>query len=200
MPAPLEFYFDFSSPYGYLAATRVGPLARRFGREVRWHPILLGAAFKATGMAPLPLVPLKGPYSVRDMERSARFMGITLRMPQPFPIATQAPARAVCWVRRKYPEQVEALILALYRAYFVDGIDISAPEATVSCAAGLGLDAAGVRAALADLAIKDELKAEVEAAVGLGVFGSPYLVVDGEPFWGADRLEQAERWLALGGF
>ena len=77
MAAPIDFYFDFSSPYGYLAAQKIDALAAKHGRTVDWHPLLLGVVFKETGMAPLTMVPLKGEYSKRDFARSARFHGIT---------------------------------------------------------------------------------------------------------------------------
>lgn len=200
MPSPIEFYFDFSSPYGYLAATRIGALAARHGRTVDWRPMLLGAAFKATGMAPLPMVPIKGEYSMRDMPRSARFLGVPFNLPARFPISTVAPARLVSWLRRRGGVDLEAAVLALYRAYFVDGVDISAADAAAGCVGALGIDSAEALAAMADPAVKEGLREEVEAAVAAGVFGSPFIRVDGEPFWGVDRLDQVERWLSTGGF
>ena len=92
---PLDFYFDFSSPYGYLMSEKIDAVAARHGRKVRWHPILLGVIFKATGSAPLTLQnPAKAAYSIHDFERSARFMGIPYRHPTHFPLATQNAARA----------------------------------------------------------------------------------------------------------
>jgi 2-hydroxychromene-2-carboxylate isomerase len=175
MPSPIEFYFDFSSPYGYIGATRITTLAARYGRTVQWKPMLLGAVFKVTGSGPLPSLPLKGDYALRDMPRTARFHGVPFNMPATFPIATQAPARAICWLEEKAPEKVEAAVLALYRAYFVDGVDISSPVATAEVLGGLGVDAAALQAALNDPAVKERL-------------------------WGTDRFEQIERWLSQGGF
>jgi len=87
MAAPIDFYFDFSSPYGYLASQKIEALAAKYGRTVEWHPVLLGVVFKETGASPLTMVPLKGEYSRRDFERSARFHGIAgFRMPPKFPI------------------------------------------------------------------------------------------------------------------
>ena len=200
MKPPIDFYFDFSSPYGYLAAQKIEALAAKHGRAVNWRPMLLGVAFKATGMAPLPQLPLKGPYAMRDFVRSARFLGIPYRQPSVFPISTLSAARAFYWLQAQDPKKAVELAKALYRAYFADGVDISKPENVAKVAQGLGIDPAGLAAALNDAAVKDRTRQEVDAAVAKGVFGSPYIVVDGEPFWGVDRFEQIERWLAQGPF
>ena len=200
MSDPVEFYFDFSSPYGYLAATKISQLAGKYGRSVAWKPILLGAVFKVTGSGPLPSLPLKGPYATRDMPRTARFLGVPFNLPDPFPVSTQAPARAIYWLEQKAPERIEACVLALYRAYFVDGRDISSPDTTADVLASLGLDRSEVLAAIGEAAIKERLRSATQTAIERGVFGSPYIIVDGEPFWGTDRLDQVERWLKSGGF
>ena len=195
MSEPIQFHFDFSSPYGYLGAETIEALATRHGRSVDWHPFLLGVVFKSTGAQPLTKVPIKGDYAKRDMPRSARFHGVPFRMPPKFPIATQAPARIVLWQRARDATRVGALVRALYRAYFVDGRDIGDPDVAADVAGELGLDRAAARAAVDDPAVKDALRNEVETAIAKGVFGSPYIVVDGEPFWGVDRFDQLERWL-----
>jgi 2-hydroxychromene-2-carboxylate isomerase len=201
MAAPIDFYFDFSSPYGYLAAQKVDALAAKYGRAVDWHPVLLGVVFKQTGAVPLTEVPVKGDYSRRDFERSARFHGnIAFTMPAKFPIASQAPARIVMWLKGTDPALAARIAKALYHAYFVEGTDISDPQNAIDVAGRHGVDRAAAQAAINDPAIKDALKREVEAAIARGVFGSPFLIVDGEPFWGLDRFDQAERWLAQGGF
>jgi 2-hydroxychromene-2-carboxylate isomerase len=201
MSAPIDFYFDFSSPYGFFASERIEALAARHGRPVEWRPMLLGVVFKQTGSAPLTSIPLKGDYAKRDMERTARFAGIEgFRMPSRFPIPAQAPGRMVTWVKRGHPQLVAPVVHALYRAYFVADRDISDPDVAADVAAQAGADRAQARAALDDAAIKDAFRSDVEAAVSRGVFGSPYVVVDGEPFWGFDRFEQIDRWLATGGF
>ncbi len=200
MSKSIEFYFDFSSPYGYLAAHRIDALAAKFGREVTWRPMLLGVVFKQTGGAPLTQIPIKGDYSRRDFQRSARFHGVPFRMPSVFPIASQAPSRIVLWARAQDPALSGPTTLALYDAYFQQGLDISGPDVAADVAALAGLDRAAARAAVDDPAIKDALKREVDSAIKAGVFGSPFMIVDGEPFWGLDRFDQLERWLATGGF
>ena len=200
MPTPIDFYFDYSSPYGYFAAMKIDPLAEKYGCSVNWKPILLGAVFKVTGAKPLPTLPLKGAYAMHDVARSARFYGAPYRHPEKFPIAGQAPSRAFYWVNEKDPALAHTLARTLYQAYFVDNRDISSPEITADVAATLGLNRDALLAALGDETVKDKLKLEVETAIARGVFGSPYFIVDDEPFWGADRLEQLERWLADGPF
>ena len=200
MPAPLRFHFDFSSPYGYLASERIESLAERHDRAVDWRPMLLGAAFKVAGTQPLTSIPLKGDYARRDVPRTARFHGIPFAMPAKFPIATQAPARIVLWQRGIDPGACAPLVHALYRAYFVAGRDISEPDVAADVAAEAGANREGARAAIDDAEIKEALRRDVEAAIAEGVFGSPFVFVDGQPFWGLDRFEQIERWLASGGF
>jgi len=200
MATPIDFYFDFSSPYGYIASSRIDDIAAKYGREVVWRPILLGAVFKITGQQPLPTIPLKGSYAKHDLVRSARLVGIPFKLPTKFPIAGQAPSRAFYWLGDKDPPFAKKLALALYRAYFAEDRDISSPEVTANVAAKLGVDRAELLAALADPAVKERLKTEVDAAIERGVFGSPYVVIDGEPFWGSDRIEQIEKWLATGGW
>jgi 2-hydroxychromene-2-carboxylate isomerase len=200
MGKSVDFYFDFSSPYGYMAAQKIDALAAKYDRAVDWHPMLLGVVFKQTGMAPLTQVPIKGDYSRRDFERSARFHGIPFHMPPVFPIASQAPSRIVLWAKARDPALATRLALALYAAFFQDGLDISNPDVAANVASRSGVDRAAARACIDDPVVKDMLKREVDAAIAAGVFGSPFVVVDGESFWGLDRFDQLERWLATGGF
>jgi 2-hydroxychromene-2-carboxylate isomerase len=200
MAAPIDFYFDFSSPYGYLASHKIDALAAKHGREATWRPFLLGVAFKATGVQPLPTIPIKGEYAKHDFLRSARFHGVPYRHPVTFPIASVAPTRAFYWLDAQDPKRAKELARALYAAYFLEDVDISNADNVVAVAAKLGLAADAVRAGIGDQAIKDRTKGAVDRALAAGAFGSPYIVVDGEPFWGVDRLDQIEKWLATGGF
>lgn len=195
MASPIEFYFDFSSPYGYFAAEQIDTLAAGHGRDTVWRPILLGAVFKITGQQALITIPLKGHYAARDLARSARALGLPFRQPTRFPVATAAACRAFYGIADHDPVAAKTLALALYRAYFVEDRDISAAAVVTAVAAGLGHDPATIATAIEDPGLKQRLRLEVEAAVERGVFGSPYVIVDGEPFWGADRLGQVARWL-----
>jgi 2-hydroxychromene-2-carboxylate isomerase len=201
MSALIDFYFDFSSPYGFLGSEKIEALAAKHDRGIDWHPILLGIVFKQTGAVPLTQVPLKGEYSRRDMARSAIFHCIEgFRMPSTFPIPTQAAARVVLWLKERDPALAVSVLHELYRAFFRDDVDISKPETVVAIAAHCGAEAAEARTAIDAPAVKDALKAANESAIAAGVCGSPFLIVDGEPFWGVDRFDQVDRWLATGGW
>jgi 2-hydroxychromene-2-carboxylate isomerase len=200
MPDPIEFYFDFSSPYGYLASTRIDALAEKHGRSVTWRPFLLGVAFKATGQQPLVEQPLRGPYHRRDFARSARLLGVRFQLPEPFPFPSLAACRAFYWLAERDPVQAKALARAVYHASFGLGRDMRAAEAVAEVAHPLGIERAALLAAVNDPGVKDRLRNETEAALARGVFGSPFIIIDGEPFWGHDRLEQVDRWLATGGW
>lgn len=200
MANPIDFYFDFSSPYGYLASTRIDALAAKHGRSVVWRPHLLGAVFKINDQRPLASIPLKSDYAARDLARSARLLKVPFKLPTKFPVGATAPSRAFYWLNDKDRALAKRLAQALYHAYFAEDRDISSPEVTCDIAARLEVDRTELAQALNDPAVKERLRTEVDAAIARGVFGSPYIIVDGEPFWGSDRLDQVERWLETGGW
>ena len=200
MAEPIRFYFDFSSPYGYLAAQRIEAVAARHGRSVDWHPILLGVIFRITGQTPLLEQPLRGAYFTHDMRRTAREWGVPLVMPEHFPFHSVAASRAFYWLKDHAPDQAVALARAVYAAYWGEGRDVDRPEQVAEVAAGLGIDGAALRDALGDEAVKERLKTEMDDAIDRGVFGSPTMLVDGEQFFGCDKFDQMERWIERGGW
>lgn len=200
MANPIEFFFDFSSPYGYFASTQIETLAGKHGREVLWRPYLMGAALKVMNAPPNVEYPLKGEYARHDFDRTARWFGVPFRTPTPFPVATVAAGRAFYWADAQDAKRAKDVAMALYKAYFVEGINIGEAENVVKVAASAGLDAEAVRAGIGEPAIKERLKAVTDDAIRRNIFGSPFFVVDGEPFWGTDRLAQVDKWLADGGF
>jgi len=198
--APVAFYFEFSSPYGYIASQVADELEQRIGRPLDWRPILLGPVFKVTGQAPLTQVPLKGDYSKRDFDRSARHLKVPYRHPDNFPIGTVAACRAFYWLKDRDPRAARELAKALYKAYFVDNRDIGTPVTVLAVAQETGIDAAALEAAIGELPVKERVKREVDAAIAAGVFGSPFFIADGEPFWGVDRIPMLEAWVHSGGW
>jgi len=200
MAEPIDFYFEFASPYGYLASTQIDALAERHGRTTTWRPIMLGAAFKQTGAQPLLLVPIKGPYLRHDVPRFARLLGVPYKEPPVLPANSLSASRAFVWLEPDDPGLAKRLAQAVFHAHWGEGLDISAPEDIADIAATIGIDRTALLVAIAEQAIKDRLKERTQTAIERGVFGSPFIFVDGEPFWGVDRLEHVETWLAKGGW
>ncbi len=199
--APIHFWFDFSSPYSYIVNEWVDALAARHGRTVQRHAMLLGVTFAAAELKSPVSHPLKREYTTTDFARSARFEGVPFKWPASFPIATQNVARVFWWLHDSVsPEAAAAWCRAGFRAYFNHGVLLNDPAALKTLARDNGLDADAAEAAWNDPLWKARLKTECDAAVASGIFGAPYITVDGEPFWGNDRKPQIERWLAQGPF
>lgn len=196
--ATIEFSYDFNSPYGYIAAHKIEALAAKHGRTVDWKPFLLGAVFKVTGAQPLPHVPMKGDYAKHDFARSARFHEVAYNPPADFPFSPVAASRAVYWAKGQ--GKAGEMTLALYNAALGNAQDIAAPDAVVAIAAKAGFDGDALAAGLQDPAVKEQLKTATDEAISREIFGSPFMVVDGEAFWGADRLDMVDRWLETGGW
>jgi 2-hydroxychromene-2-carboxylate isomerase len=201
MGSPIDFYFDFSSPYSYVANEWVDALAARHGRTVRRHAILLGATFQAAELKSPVSYPLKREYSLHDFERTARFESLPYRLPPVFPIPSQNAARIFWWLADTRGETAAtAWATAGLRAVFTRALPLQEPEALRGLAAEQGLDPAAAEAVWSDPVWKARLKRANDEAIADGVFGAPYFRIDGEPFWGNDRRPQIERWLATGGF
>jgi 2-hydroxychromene-2-carboxylate isomerase len=197
MPQDVEFWFDFSSPYGYIASQKIDALAARYGRKVHWKPWLIGAIYKKHGYAPLEMAEKKA-YLFRDVTRHARFEGVPLTIPPSFPEGLLAAARALYWIEEKRGREKAARFgRAAYAAYWAEGKKLADPAVAAEIAAqSAGVPKDEVLTALNDPAVKERLKAETDAAIAKGVFGSPFIIVDGEPFWGSDRLGEVERFLS----
>jgi 2-hydroxychromene-2-carboxylate isomerase len=201
MDRSIDFYFDFSSPYSYIANEWIGALAARHGRRVRRHAVLLGVTFQAAELKSPVAHPIKREYSMRDFARSARFEGLPYALPAEFPIPTQNAARVFWWLAdTRGDEAAAAWATAGLRAIFTRGIVLSQGEALKALAAEQRLDPAEAERVWNDPLWKARLKRANEDAIAAGMFGAPFFVVDGEPFWGNDRKPQIERWLASGPF
>ncbi len=197
---PIDFWFDFSSPYSYIASEWIEAVAARHGRAVRWHAILLGATMQAAELKPPIAYPLKREYSIADFARSARFEGVPYQLPPAFPIPTQNAARIFWWLAAQDEGRAAAWAHAGLRAYFSRGVVLNDVAALRDLCSEAGIDAAAAEAAWNDPVWKDRLKRENDTAIAAGIFGAPAIVIDGELFWGNDRKPQVERWLASGPF
>jgi 2-hydroxychromene-2-carboxylate isomerase len=200
MPDPIEFFFDFSSPYAYFASHGIDDLAAEFGRDCRWKPMLLGPAFKASGNQRLIDQPLKGAYARHDWQRLGRMLAVPYRLPDPFPVSTVMAARAFWWLDASDPIAAKTFAQAVFAAYFGDGRDISASTTIAALAHSQGLDAQALQNATQDPMWKEKCRVETESAIARGVFGAPFFMVDGEGFWGSDRLGMVREWLVRGGW
>lgn len=198
MSAPIAFWFDFASPYSWLAAERVEEVAARCGRPVAWRAILLGVVFRETGMAPLPAQPLRGDYARRDVARLARWLGLPFATAFAPDGTSLALARVFHALHLADPPLAARFTREALAASFGQGEDLSTLEAAQALAARLGPRAAEAARQAEAPAARAALRAATEEAIGLGVFGAPFFVVDGEPFWGQDRLPMLEAWLREG--
>ena len=197
---PIEFYFDFSSPYGYLGAQRIDAIGAEFGRVVLWRPVLLGVIFKITGQSPLVSQTLRGPYAARDMARSARKLGVPFALPEGFPFSSVYACRIFYLLDGRSPEEAKKYARAVYHSAFAENRIVAEPEDAIALAATLGHDPSTIRAGMQESAVKERLREETQQAMHKGVFGSPFVIVDGEPFWGNDRLGEVREWLQTGGW
>ncbi|MFZ5733392.1 MAG: 2-hydroxychromene-2-carboxylate isomerase [Pseudomonadota bacterium] len=180
----VDFYFDFASPYGFIAAMQV----EQIGRPVRWRPFLLGAVYNAVGQSPLDHQ-LKRDYVINvDAPRMARRMGLSLKVPANFPEHALPPSRVFYLIERESPAGAVAFARTAYRKYWLDGCATSDVEVAVEAAVSAGFDRSAVVAGMQEQAIKDRLVFENGEAIRKGVFGSPFFLADGEPFWGSDRI------------
>lgn len=198
MTGPIRFYFDFASPYAYFSLGQIEAIGEEFGRKVEWRPVLLWAVLKAHGI-PAPMeAQARRDYIVHDMRRSAAFFGVPYRHPARLPLSSHLAARLFHALAGEEPEGAVRLARRILTAFFAEGVDISDEAAMLRLAgeAGIGPERAGE--AMKGPHGRALLEGAVAAAIADGVVGSPYFLVDGEGFFGADRLPQL-RWFLSGG-
>lgn len=199
MSGPIEFFFEFGSPYGYFAAQEMDVLGMEFGRDVIWKPFMLGPAFKHTGSRPFMDVPLKGPYCVGDWDRMAEYTQTAWKLPEKFPAAVLAAPRGFYWLVDQGKTELAVIFAkAAYKAYFADSRPLWTNEETADVAEECGINREEFLVAVQQPEVKTRLIEEGQAAIDRGVFGSPFILVDGQSFWGWDRLPMVRHWLKNG--
>jgi 2-hydroxychromene-2-carboxylate isomerase len=201
--APLEFYFDFISPFGYLASLRVDALAATHGRDARWQAMLTGVSvLKVMGLRPVPQTPLKGPYARRELRRYLRRHRLSIRRDlESLPSHPVPAGRAFHWLDAQDPALAKRFAVALFDAYWQQDRDIGSVDEVARVGEGVGVNRNALTAAVASGGDGDALlRAAVDRSLALGVFGSPFFIVDGEPFFGLDKMELVEEWLREGGW
>jgi len=200
--APLQFWFDFISPFGYLASLRIDALAAKHGRTVEWHPLLLGVTvLKVMGLKAIPQTPLKGDYAGRQIARYLRRHGLKLgRDPGAAPMNPLPAGRLFAWLLVHAPAHAHAFAQAALHAHWAEGKPLDQEAELLAAAARAGVPAGTAAAGIADPEAATLLRREVDNAIAMGAFGSPFVIVDGEPFFGVDNLELVDEWLARGGW
>lgn len=191
----LEFFYDFVSPYSYLASTRIEALAARTGATLRYRPFLLGGVFKASGnRAPIE-VEAKGKHMWIDLERWARHLGVPLVRPPVFPVPSILALRTA--LAAEPQGKLVPFTHAAFRACWGEGKDLGVPEVVEAIAASVGLDGKATVAAAADH--KVALLRQTQETVDRGAFGAPTFFVNRtEMFVGNDRLDFVEAALRRG--
>lgn len=198
----LVFWFDFISPFGYLASLRIDELAARHGRAVDWRPLLVGVTvLKVMGLPPVPQTPLKGAYAGRQISRYLRRHGLVLgRDPLGTPMNPLPAGRLFAWLKAHAHEHAKPAARAIYDAYWVRALAMDDPAALRDVVMAAGVPASVVDAGMASPDAATLLRAHVDAAVESGAFGSPFVIADREPFFGVDNFELLDLWLEEGGW
>jgi 2-hydroxychromene-2-carboxylate isomerase len=193
MPRALEFFFDYGSPYSYLANHRLPGLVERTGVELRYRPMLLGGVFKATGNQSPMMEPIaaKRSYSGLALRRSAEAYGAEFRANPHFPINTLMLMRSA--VAAQHLSVFDAFHRCVYPAFWVEGLDLGDEAVLAKLLADAGLDADAIAEARSRDDVKGELRRTTDEAVQRGAFGAPTFFLGDEMFFGADHLFFVER-------
>jgi 2-hydroxychromene-2-carboxylate isomerase len=190
----VDFYFDFVSPYSYFAWLHARPRIAGAGVRVVPRPVLLFALLRHGGMFGPGEVPLKRAFMLRDCLRYAGRHRIPFTLPEPHPFAT------VTALRLALPEVAgadqERVIDALYQAAWAEGRNLGDAGELASILTRAGLDGPRLVAATQEPAVKDALRRQTDEAIARGLFGVPSFYVDGELFWGHDRVDDLCEYLA----
>ncbi len=193
MSAPIRFYFDLVSTYSYLAIGRIDDIAARHGREVDWIAVSLGHIFQSLGVTPPPFIPARLKYNTVDLLRSAEFAGLPFRIPEVFPFDAKVSRYAFWSLKARDAKLARDFAVAVMTRAFGEGRGVATPAEVADACGHLGLSLADIEAAAANPAAKRAVVEAMDSARADGMIGAPFMVLDGEPFWGADRLEQLER-------
>ena len=189
MTKTVDFYFDFGSPAAYLASTQLPKLAADTGATVQWKPMLLGGVFQSTGNHSPITVPAKGKYVFKDFARFAQRYGVPLNHNPYFPINTITLMRAAEGLQMRNDPRFGEFVQAMFHAIWVDSKNMNDPATVGAVWQAAGFDAAAMLALCGEQAVKDQLKADTQAAVERGIFGAPTFFVGDKMFWGQDRLD-----------
>ena len=194
MQDTLDFYFDCSSPWTYLAFHNVQPLARELNVQILWKPVLVGGIFNAINPTVYQMrenpVPAKWAYNSKDLTDWTREAGLRpiLFPPTVFPVNSVKAMRACIWLLHHDPARFIAFTQRVFERYWHDDQDVSQDAVLAEIATDCGIDASALARGITEPAIKEELKANTDAVIRRGGFGSPTMFVGDDMYFGNDRL------------
>src|SRR5215468_6327722 len=186
----IEFFFDCSSPWTYLAFHNIQPLARELGEEISWRPILVGGIFNTVNPSVYAQrekpVPLKARYMLKDLGDWARSAGLSIKMPPTvFPVNSVKAMRGCIFLGK----DMVPFARSVFEIYWGEDQDISQDAVLTEVCKRAGVDPEKLFAGISQQSIKDQLKANTEEVVARGGFGSPTIFIDKtDMFFGNDRL------------
>jgi len=200
MPRTCAYFVAPPSPYVYLGHERFMELARRHGVEIDIKPFDIGRVFAQSGGLPLPKrAPQRQAYRLVELERWSSFLGLPLNLhPRFFPVSGDPAAKLIIAAKAHGIDAALALSGRISRAIWTEEKDISDPDTLAALAQAAGLDGAALLAASKGEDVAAEYARNTDDAIAAGVFGAPWYVFEGEPFWGQDRLDFLERAFARG--
>ncbi len=189
----IEFFYDVSSPWTYLAFVNVQKLAREEGAEIVWRPFLVGGVFNAVNPTMYRMrenpVPAREAWVKRDLQAWAKLAGVTIAFPpKVFPVNSVKALRALLWAKTQGEGREVALATAFFELYWSEDRDISQDDVVAEAARRASLDPVSLAKAITEPGVKEQLKANTDELIARGGFGSPTLFVNGEMFFGNDRL------------
>ena len=189
----VEFYFDLGSPYSYLAYYRLLQMAEQQEIQIVYKPILLGGVFKATGNRSPIEIPVKGVYSILDMQRWAEYYQIPMQMNPHFPMNTLTLMRILTGVQLLHLEKFEQVLKLLFDAMFGTPQNLNEPTVLAEVLEPSGFSVEDIMSMVQSDVVKQKLITETEQAILRGIFGAPTFFVGDEMYWGQDRLHFVEQ-------
>jgi 2-hydroxychromene-2-carboxylate isomerase len=188
MSNTITFYFDFVSPYSYLAQTQMAKLTAQTGARIEYVPVFMGGIYQEQGIKAPASNPNKAAWINKDCRLWAKHYDVEFAWVSPFPFNSISLLRAVLWLQAKQPESVQKFIESTFNAIWQGELDVTSESHMVKHVTGLGIDAQSLFAGIQEDSIKQQLKDNVALAVEKGFFGLPGFTVGSELFFGQDRL------------